>query len=448
MPSIVSVSILSLITPVYFIIAEGISNVSYVGLIFINTAIMGMSMFSKERQPFTLQKMVNLFMYVFFVVANAIQFARSTRTLTFRLSFSEQDYIAFQVMVLIISILFNGVYSMLYKSQRKKMLSLSYKREHELLQVNEMMLILFSCLATFWIIVQFRSNPLRLFFRGIEDDTLYHASNAYSETSTGLLMDKVVRPFPFIALMLSGLCKSRNETKWLLLILTLIVSCPTGLSRNAAAMVWLPLFIVYFGKHLKKNIFIWAMVVALFVIFPFFNIFRHWNGSLEFSWSMDFLNDINFDASQIFMATVKTDFITYGYQLLGVLFFFIPRSLWPSKPVGSGHALVDMNYGYFNNVSMPYFSEGYVNFGAIGVVIFTIFLSWISVRLDTAYWFKWKNTKDFRQGYYLISIGMVIFIMRGDLMSSFTYTVGVVVVYTLCVFLVTNHHFSRLRLKR
>jgi len=48
----------------------------------------------------------------------------------------------------------------------------------------------------------------------------------------------------------------------------------------------------------------------------------------------------DFDSYQNFAIVFFEDFITYERQLLGALLFWVPRSIWPNKPIGSG-AFVD-----------------------------------------------------------------------------------------------------------
>ena len=56
------------------------------------------------------------------------------------------------------------------------------------------------------------------------------------------------------------------------------------------------------------------------------------------------------------------------------MLFFVPRNYWLDKPVGSGYEMANhLNYT-FNNISMPFLGEGYVNFGVFGVTIFAMML--------------------------------------------------------------------------
>ena len=164
------------------------------------------------------------------------------------------------------------------------------------------------------------------------------------------------------------------------------------------------------------------MLVGLLVLFPFFDNFRYYNGSVSFGFNFNYLNTMNFDAGQNFMITMKFQLITFGRQLMGALLFFVPRKIWPTKPIGSGATLA-AEQDAFSNISMPYFGEGYINFGLLGIFLFTVFLAFITAYLDRNYWKSGDpRVKTWFTPYYLVFVGAALFIMRGDLMSSFAYT--------------------------
>jgi oligosaccharide repeat unit polymerase len=142
----------------------------------------------------------------------------------------------------------------------------------------------------------------------------------------------------------------------------------------------------------------------------------------------------NFDAYQNFARVVHDNFISYGRQLIGTIFFFIPRSIWPNKPTGSGSTLADMNGQPFGNISMPYIAEGYINFGIFGVILFMFFLGYILNTFDTFFWNNKKNKTTLFNVYYTILIGLIFFIMRGDMLSSISYTIGL----TICFLILTR----------
>jgi oligosaccharide repeat unit polymerase len=440
--------LISLITFVYFT-GAGILNFPYLLLSMINSFITASVMFSREDRAFTLAKIVNLFIYVFFVVANGIQLAQHSKVLTFFCPFTTSDFVFFQLLVLCILVVFNVTYHFSLVRDERRLSQVRYVRQKPFIIHRRRLiyLALFCCLVFF---AYMRFNVMRMLFRGMADGYGdVDDGGVQVSQMTNLIMDKITRSAAFSCFVIAVLNKNkvRRSTLNMLFCLTLFSVFPSALSRNAAAMYWLPIVALLFGRKLRKHMFMWFMVIALFVLFPFFNLFRNYSGSLEFHWSLDFLSDMNFDASQIFMATVKTDFITYGHQLLGPLLFFVPRSWWPDKPVGSGHELVTTHHGFFANVSMPYFAEGYVNFGFIGILLFTLFLGYLYGKLDAIYWNKWKQQRSFKCAYYLILLGATVFIMRGDLLSSFAYTVGIMLSYTMCLWFCTSFKLTNLRWK-
>ena len=392
-------------------------------------------MFSNSRRAYSLYKFVNLFIYIFFILANGVQYGHDSNVLTFSIVFNEFDYLHFQVLLLIILIIFNSLYHI-------RVFKHPYITTKSTKNISSNKLIIISSIATIIILAHYHFNLFQLFARGLTESMMQEHAIEVKESSSvasDLLFSKIIRSFPWACFVIGMLGKASRKKLSLLFILMIITVFPTGLARNAAAMYWIPILILLFSKQLNGNKFILFMLISLFVIFPFLDNFRHFNGDIKLKLSLSYLDSMNLDASQIFMATIKTNTITYGNQLLGALFFFIPRSLWSTKPVGSGHYLVTSNEGWFTNVSMPFFSEGYINFGYIGIFVFVAIFALMCSYLDDSYW---KQKVSLQSGYYLIILGAIIFIMRGDLMSSFAFTVGISITYkaTLILCNTTNKH--------
>ena len=77
-------------------------------------------------------------------------------------------------------------------------------------------------------------------------------------------------------------------------------------------------------------------------------------------------NNVDFDAYSLFARTieyVQQASITFGKQLLGTIFFIIPRALWQGKPEHSGVIVSAAQGQEFTNLSCPIMAEGYINFG-------------------------------------------------------------------------------------
>lgn len=122
--------------------------------------------------------------------------------------------------------------------------------------------------------------------------------------------------------------------------------------------------------------------------------------------------------------------LTWGMQMLGAALFWVPRAIWPSKPVGTG-AMVSAGMGFdFTNFSVPIMTEPLVDFGLIGVPIVAFAFGWILSATDRSYWSPFdpaSTSTGIRRIdiVYPFWVGLILFMTRGDLLSSFAYTVGI-----------------------
>jgi hypothetical protein len=138
-------------------------------------------------------------------------------------------------------------------------------------------------------------------------------------------------------------------------------------------------------------------------------------------------SSLHYDAFANVMASVnyvETNGFSFGYQLLGTLFFFIPRSVWSTKPLSTGELVGDHlieNFGFtYNNLSNSLISEGYINFGFFGVVVFAILLAYFVIVF-----IKWIKSGDcLKQVIAFYFAVHLIFLLRGDLTNGFTYFIG------------------------
>lgn len=141
--------------------------------------------------------------------------------------------------------------------------------------------------------------------------------------------------------------------------------------------------------------------------------------------------------------------ILWGNELLGVLFFWVPRLFWESKPVGTGGRLGSEFIGIMQatqniNLSAPLPLEGYINLGWFGVIllggIFGVLCGLSDGTLAHARNFC-RQRLPIPSGlvfwvYILIPsfVGMSLFILRGSLISAFAYSCGIAAA-ALCAFM-------------
>lgn len=118
-------------------------------------------------------------------------------------------------------------------------------------------------------------------------------------------------------------------------------------------------------------------------------------------------------------------------QFFGSIFFFVPRAIWPDKPIDTGILLAQYRGYSFSNLSAPAWAEMLVNGGVIGVVIGFLILGAILRKLDS------KIVPAFRAGGWLTLVGAIfpvylMILLRGSLLQA----TGSLVVAIGCVIFV------------
>ena len=264
-----------------------------------------------------------------------------------------------------------------------------------------------------------------------------------------LIYSKVIRPMPIVLLVIFIYFYKKNR-KFLnnkqklknsillcfLTILSVFLISPTAIARWQTATLYIPFLIIFTRVWEKPYIMQLSLIAGLFIVFPFldkFRSFKSWS-DFNFKFNYNWIKSSHFDSYQNFVRVIETDFITYGNQLKGALLFFIPRSLWIEKPIGSGSILaIKMDYK-FGGISMPFIAEGFVNFGLLGSLLFMMFLGIILGNLDRVAWKLKRANKDclFLYYYYFL-FGLIFFTMRGDLINGITFISGMTVSFWILV---------------
>lgn len=403
-------------------IIQGGKNYDF-SLIFVNLIIAAISVYSlfAKKQPFSLYKIFHIFILFFFCIAPILQYKDGIYM--WGTIFTEEDYMEASLFTLFIVIFFNILYGFLYKRTRIKISSKSITPPKVIGTKKEWLLIAMSLFVCYCFLYINKFSITSLMFRGGEYvDRIDIGSTAL------LVINNFLRPMPMIIFLAAYIVKTRHKIVLpILFILMLISAPPTGMARFHVAAMYIPVFLCMFPVFQKGNRFTLLIIFGLLVIFPMLNMFRYGliDGEIKLELNFDQFKDLNFDSYSMFMRVLKDDIVTFGRQLLGVLFFFVPRTMWPAKPIGSG-AMIGEEMGFtMTNVSMPYFGEGYINFGVMGVILFVGFMAYILARYDKRYWsVDVYNKKSINVISYMMLFGLLLFMLRGDLMSSFAFMCG------------------------
>lgn len=309
-------------------------------------------------------------------------------------------------------------------------------------------------------------------FPFLRDEYVLHNWNI-SDYSPGyqLIFKKTLFTLPLAGIVISKFLfdtKKKFSQAWLfnlsllvlLLLLLLITKNPLVEKRNALGPVYLLLLYLFYPKILNSNVKTCLLLFGAMIIgFPIIQVFTHIEfGGLELlsdptlitsAFDRDDFNrgymSLNYDAFcniGVAIEIVEQQGLSYGYQLLSAFLFFIPRTLWVSKPESSGLIIGDHiieEYGYnFGNLSNPLVSEGYMNFGLLGVVIMAIALA-----ASCVYFLTWLNSSDYFKKAVAFYFAMhLLFLLRGDFTNGYSYFIGTFVgLYVIPKMLITTTNF-------
>lgn len=170
-----------------------------------------------------------------------------------------------------------------------------------------------------------------------------------------------------------------------LLLLHAILYNPFNTPRFELILAWLPVIVILFPFILKFHIFMGGILFGMIVLMPILSLTSRFGSnsleSFEFS-STKFL--LYMDVHTILLHTIEY-VEKFGYALgssiLSVILFFIPRSLWESKPdvIGLviGGDLYRSGIVGTDNLSGPILADFYYDFGLIGVAMGSILFAYL-----------------------------------------------------------------------
>lgn len=425
-------------------------------LLFLHISIATISSFSLflyRKRSFSLFKIVHLFIIFFLCISPYFQFRQNISFWGAKV-FTTNEYIYTSFVVLCTISLFNIAYILIDKDSNCKFITkFAVNLSNPILHSRTINLKEFILLFSINIIILFsilyvnKFNLFYVFFRGgvsEENSLLLDIETNKIPQFASLIINNFFKPMTVVIFLTAYKLKANKIELMILGILMLLSAFPTSMPRFSAAAMYIPILLTFSKTLRKPNIFIILFIIGIMLIFPFLNNFRYLttNSEIEFGLDFEMFVEPHFDSYSSFVHILSNDISTFGNQLLGCFLFWVPRSIWPTKPIGSGAFLSEEINLNWTNISCCYFAEGYINFGFLGILIFTIFISWFCASFDKTYWdINMPNNKNncFFELIYFLLLGLTFFIMRGDLMSSFAFTLGfifsVLFIYYLLVFI-------------
>jgi len=131
---------------------------------------------------------------------------------------------------------------------------------------------------------------------------------------------------------------------------------------------------------------------------------------------------------------VDNDIFPHFQQILGPVLFFVPRSIWHSKPRDTGVEIADQLSLSYQNLSAPWILEAYSNARLLGLILTSIFLGFYLCKFDLD---SQLNLRTWLLGSILA--GALFIVLRGSLLQA----TGRVFASFLIIYYITN----RLKIK-
>ncbi len=427
---LIKIILLILLLLIYFNIAsQNTGNHDFL-VLFTNFLIMLYSwyrIFFNKQGGYSLRGMFYLFALFFFGIAPLIQYKYSIETVIgYRID--ADTYLYINCLILMVFLVIDSCYSITFK----KFDIFHDDSKREVVIYDNLVLKVFLVgvvLAVFLHILWSNNfNFISMLLRGGTEVQRIELDSSVMNK----LLSKVFRPIPVFVFIMYYIWGKNFILKTFFAAIVLIVCAPTALARLSVAAYYIPIILVVFPLLRKSYYFVLTYVTSLLVAFPVLEVFRNFNTNTIYQLGeripqllTEVYAGMTYDSYQSFAFVFQNHIVLYGKQLVGVLLFWVPRSWWINKPVGSGYTVAHLYNLGWDNISMNFLGEGYINFGVVGVFIFGIFLAWFMAIFDRMYWNKYQGKiQYFFCLYYLILLANLTFFLRGDLMYGTTVILG------------------------
>lgn len=309
---------------------------------------------------------------------------------------------------------------------------------------DQILFVIISVFFLLFVLYLYGWNFLTMFFRGGE----YAADMQVELKSSYLIVDFFIRPLIFnIGIFLFFFGGGYKLMSIIGLLVGMYAVFPTGVPRFLAAALYMP-FILHWAYSSKwsqekkrsgldfflPNI----LILGLFIIFPFLDIFRWYTseGNNSFNiFGLDVILAGHFDGYQMLVRAIDVGNLSLGGGFLGALLFFVPRSIWPDKPIGSAQEIAQLSNLAFDNLSMTLVAELYLNFWYVGICFGALVLGMVLSYFDKIFTRIKGCHLSIGLVFYFQSIGLLLFVLRGSILSAFAYSCAVAFSWVIILWL-------------
>jgi oligosaccharide repeat unit polymerase len=263
---------------------------------------------------------------------------------------------------------------------------------------------------------------LLLIFTSLGFETIFYPRTAFTllkenETGSINLLTALLQTSLFISLI-GYLMLYQKKSISIISMLPCIVIClvyfnPIRSDRLSFLIFYILIFLFY--SRFNKKLWAFSLIFGLVFLFPMLDFFRvslQGNNAVTFDLNKNMITG-DFDALSTLIMSINyvqyNDFL-YFTNFFTPFFVLIPRIIWPSKPFSSSFLLTNDSNVEFSNIAASMWSEGFLGFGYIGVLLL-FFSIGIAIRNLNSYY----NKSDFITIITIYFIPFMIFFLRGDM---------------------------------
>lgn len=249
------------------------------------------------------------------------------------------------------------------------------------------------------------------------------------------------RPLIFNLIFLMALILSRRPhvPYWKIMglcFLAVLLVSPVGIPRSLAGALYIPLaMMVFMPRFNSKYSQVSVVIIAILFLAPLADVFRFLNShneneqvDLGSNYNIEYFFSGHFDAFHNLTQVIELHYHSEGWQVFGILFFWVPRALWAAKPNGTAVDFAEYAGFSADNVSFPLPAEFYVDYGVFGIVCGMFLTGLLYRRLDSL---LSRPQRPGSTASYLYELGhlemsiLALYLLRGSVLVSFAFTVGV-----------------------
>lgn len=191
-----------------------------------------------------------------------------------------------------------------------------------------------------------------------------------------------------------------------------------------------------FATRARARLAMSSLIAVMLFAFPLFASFRRSTTEVVETGAGSFIQSGDYDSfAQLVNSIhyVATEGILWGRQLLAPLVFWVPSSIWPSKPIDTGVLIAQFKGYRFEVLSSPFWAEAYLAAGWVGVIVLFVLLGILLRRIDFNVPSALATTRASAIASAILSFYTII-MLRGSLLAA-TSTLAVVL---LSIFLVSK----------